>query len=535
MFVLGDSGALLGGDEAYQTLCVKRYSESPLGLLVFWIGHLWTSWLGFSFLNLRVLASLEMTLAVLVTSFYCYRLTSNTRLASIMFLFGCIVSRCGCSHVYNWDTGTYLFDTIALCLTVSCLRSPSIIKCIGLGVSIALMAMGRVPSVIFLPIALVLIWISLRNSKSFASIIRYEGVITISFLATAIILSFVIIGSPSRYISLFTAENMVSGHSPTNDTFLVLERFIWMLAGTPTIWFFGTVSLLLPILTIKIKQKKYKALTLLPWLVFAILFSYWSTPTNHSPWVMLSMGDPLIFGLLLSPCLYGIFNKGIIVDRQLKLALWACALLIASIAFGSDRFFERLSVGFPLPVITGLLWKLRKGSFHAYLKSALCVSLLTFGSMLTMHLARLYFISSREPRLTIHPFEGLRQDGEMYNEISPALDALSKVHNQKITYICLFDNKLAELVTGDISPVRLHEFHAFLMKKDYWLKNKDSLLPNVEAVVYIPAQKRRFYDLDWVVSDIEKQGFDKKETVGDAVILYRNRKLENPDSLKAIE
>lgn len=517
MFVNVNIGGGLGGDEAYQTLCVRRYQEAPLGLLVYWIGHWWTSWFGFSFLNLRYLTSIEITLSVLVASCFCFLRTRSLRLSSLMFLLGCVIAKIGSPQLYNWDTGIFLFDAIGLCLAVSILKKPSVCKCIGLGLSIACMGLGRTPTFVFLPLSMLLIGLNSKNKNT----IIFESSIFFSCVVSVLILTWIILGHPTKYIDLFLQGNVVSGHSPVRDFSYLMYRMYWMIKETPSVWCFGIISLLLPVILIKIKNRTYQILILIPWVAFAVLSSYWLTSTHLSSFLLLGMGSPLVIGFLLAFPIYSIFNKNRKLSRLQNLSLWMCAAFLFSAVLGTDTFTERLSLPFVVPVCVAILWYIHYNTFHSYLKYAIAVSLITFGSMLLMHLGKQAYIFKDDEPITLAPFNGIKS-GEMYSEIEFSLNAIQYLHDNNIQFLSLNDNKLAELVTGTPSIVPLHEFHTFLFRKDYWLENKDRFLPYVDAVVYVPRFITPENDYEFIIEDIREEGFNRQVSIDEAVILFKN-------------
>lgn len=94
--MIGFSGVNLGlpgpGDESYQALCVADYRNNPLGMLAFFIGHLWQNLWGDTVLSLRCLASLEMLMAVGIAGLYLWRRTGRALMSAAVFTF-CILVR----------------------------------------------------------------------------------------------------------------------------------------------------------------------------------------------------------------------------------------------------------------------------------------------------------------------------------------------------------------------------------------------------------------------------------------------------------
>lgn len=525
MFVEQYAGGTLGGDEAYQTLCVKRYDESPLGLLVFWIGNLWTSAFGFEILNLRILASIEMWLSVAVTSAWCFYTTKNIRLSSVLLLLGCIVTRIGCSYIYNWDTGTYLFDAIALCLTLSILRNPNYLKFSLLGIFISLMTLGRLPSVIFLPLVIIVIYFGCKDKVKLKKLILSETILVCSFVLVFIFLTWIILKSPSKYFTLLLNGNVVSGHSPIDDGERLWTIFNVWLTALPNLWCWGILSLTIPVILIKIKSKFVKISIVFVWVLFCGLYSYWITPPQPSLFIMLGYGGSLSLGLLFAVPIYSLFSKKNQINKLTRYSLISCGLMIFSLAFGSDIFFERIGPGFLLPAIIGLLWPLKSRSFHRYLKCSLAFTLIGFTTLLSVHLLRIWILYKDTPVVSLSPFKGIKENELVYNGITPALGAIELLNDKNISYLSLFDNKTIELLTGKVSVVPLHEYHEHFLLKDYWLENKKKYIGKVQAILYIPNHRNPYIDLDFVVEDIKKEGYTKIVKVGETVILLPENQL----------
>lgn len=368
---------------------------------------------------------------------------------------------------------------------------------------------------------MILIGLTIKNQKK----IIYETAVFIGCVASTLILTTVILGSPLKYFDLFLHGNVVSGHSPAKDYKILFDRLNMMLRETPTIWSYGIISMLLPVVLMKIKNLTYKILILIPWLSFAILTSYWYTPSHISTFLILGMGSPLIIGFLLIFPIYALYNKNRILSRRSIISLWMCASLIFSAVLGSDTFTERLSLPFVIPVCIAILWRIKYKAFHSYLKNVILIVMITFGSMLLMHLGRQAYIFKDYEIITLAPFNGIKS-GEMYSEIEPSLNAIQFLYDHDISFLTLNDNKLAELITGRRSVVPFHEFHAFLFQKKYWLENKNRFLPFVDAVVYVPRLIRPVNDYAFIVNDIKKEGFVYSTPFGDAIILSRYE-LEN--------
>ena len=519
MFLFIDYGDHLY-DEIYQTLCVRRYRESPLGLLTFWIGNQWTSIFGFSFISLRILTSIELLLSMAVASCYTYILTKNIRLSSLMFFLGCVLLRIGSFYIYNWDTGTYLFDTLAVCALISIISKPTLSKAILLGLFISLMSMGRIPSVVFLPVSLIIVWLSLKEYP-LSNKCKLISTVVLSCLVFSVLLCIIILGSPANYIHSFQMGNIISGHDPVSNHKMILNRLVFNILNLPERWFAGTFSLIISLICSRIKNLWVSSALLTVWIILCILISYWMTPTSLGIYLTLGIDTPLSLGLLIVLPVYSIFTHNYTSDYKLKLKLWACAAIFICMAFGSDGFTERMVSAFTLPIIVGLLWNLRAKNFHKFLKSFCFITTLTFTAMYITHIARFVSIMSRDSELaTVPPYTGLHLKSYYYDEIQRVDKAINFLKESEIPYAYLGNHLVTELIFGPDQGLSFQQYHYVLDTQNQWNLFKDDILPRINAVVCdISAPQSEYPE---IIRDLERYGFTRQYKLGDALIIFRN-------------
>lgn len=530
MFALENYGAN-SKDELFQSICVRRYEESPLGLLSFRIGNLWTSIFGFSLLNLRILTSILLLLAIAVSTFYSYKITRKLKLSGILFLLGCIFLRAGTFSIYNWDTGTYLFDAFAICLLLSIIDKPSLLNLIGLGVTAALMTLGRAPSAIFLPLSTLMVFLSCRKRLSQVETFKLCAVIVISWLAAMTILTALILGSPFNYTEAFFNHNVITGHSPFSEHRYLAKRFVDMTAALPNIWFYGIVCLILSVILPRLRRL-YSIPILAAWVIFCIITAYSNTEKNHNLLIYFGIDTPVSLGLLIAVPIFRLFNKNSSSNLgTLKLKLWSCFILLISVSFGSDAYMQRMTTGFLIPIIAGLLWEYRNNEFHVFLKYSLGITLITFGMMLASHLANLAYAYRNVPISKKYPYSGIRADSMCHLETIRAEDAINKVRSEGIPYLYLGDHLAAELSFGPDEGLSFQNYHNTLTNSEQWLRYKKGLIDKIDAVVYVPGINK--YKFDGIIADLKSEGFIKSEKIGKAMILYRNhRKLPDKKYMK---
>lgn len=99
-------------DEFYQALCCRDYRNAPLGMLGFYIGHLWCSLVGESIINLRLLSAIMVLSPVAVTSWWYYRRTRRGVMALALFTLAVVGSALFTDRDYDWNTAAFLFPTL---------------------------------------------------------------------------------------------------------------------------------------------------------------------------------------------------------------------------------------------------------------------------------------------------------------------------------------------------------------------------------------------------------------------------------------
>lgn len=517
MFALNNFGEPIV-DEEFQTICVRRYNEAPLGLLVFWIGHLWTDIFGFTILNLRNLTSIEYVLTMGITTIYLYRHTGNIRLSAIIFLLGCVLLRLGAFFIYNWDSGSFLFDAIALCLLMSIISKPTTVKAVLFGFAIGLITLGRTPSVIFLPAAIIIVSRSLKDNKGIAAKTRMPLLIIAGWLIAMLVFTSIILGSPWKYISLFAEGNVVSGHNPIKDIHQLWGRTAQVVLMAPYVWFYGFVSVLIAILLPRIKHKLRAIFIMAVWISYCLLIAYnWSDSIPRVN-MYLGMDSPIGVSLLLALPIYNLFGGHIKANKKSVLKLWSCGLLVVSIAFGSDAFNERLVTAFAIPVIVSVLWKLHAAKIKTFIKTLVLVATITFTSILCMHLIALKTMYPDWMRTDIPVLRGLKMDKKIQRNLEDIYISIIKARKEGIPYVFVGNNLLSELLGGADEGISFQNFHARFYSDDDLEEYKKNIIPFVDEVIYLENPSPLYQILPGV---LREEGFTDSIRVNDITIFYR--------------
>lgn len=505
-------------DETFQALCVKRYQDQPLGLLTFYIGHIWTKICGFSILNLRYLVSLEYTLAVGVASFYLFRLTANKILTGLSFLLGCILLKTTSFSLYNWDSGTYLFDSIAICLLVSVIRHPSISRYLLLGIMTGLMTLGRIPSAIFLPLSLIIIVLANKyREKQFNS---WKAVILVfgGWLACIVAMTWLICGSLPDYINLFRESHTISGHSPFKDWKYLINRFDAILQYTAQKCLPSIGCLLLAEILPKIKARRTRIIIQVLWIGFCCCLVAGLTRRDFSFLNFLG-GDILIgMGFLLVYPIYLLYTKTQ-RNRLLIIQLWAVFFLYISMAFGSDAYMERMVAGFSIPVTTAILWQTGYPTIRAYIRHFYFLTLLTFTAIFaTQATMTIRAFHSDESEYSLEPFQGIKANPSGQDYLLKFSKAIPYLQKSGTRFAVMGDHIGLELVYGPHDGLPFYEFHEKLNETDGWKIYGDYYLQNVDAFVYPSSEE---WIAPEIIEDIKEHGFTDSLIMGDAIILYR--------------
>lgn len=504
-------------DEIFMTNCMRHYSEAPLGLLTFYVGHLWIEWFGYSLLNLRVLTAILSTLAVGVSSFYLYRLTRRPLLASVVFLLCCLLMKL-CSFPFpNWDSFTYLFDAIAACMLVGLVARPSSPAYFILGVVSGLMTLGRLPSGILLPLAIIIVTLANRINGSAYPPARAGLLILGGWLLTMFLLTFLILGDPTLYPRLILDGNTVSGHNPGEDGVRLIRRLAAVCNKATSTCAFGAGTLVLAILFPKIHSKKLRAAILSLYVLLSLSLAYYIAQVDRQfPFIL--GGDAVIgLGLLLAYPVYRLFRP-VEKNRLLDLQLWAVAAVLFTMMFGSDAYFERLITALVIPILIGLLWRLRLPSIHTFLKHDISLNLTVF-SIITLF-ALPYIVRAHTTWGNLHtqaPFAGIWSEYPTV-ETDNLKEGIGYLRGRGERFAVVGNHQLAELIYGPLEGISFLEFHDYASR---WAKDRDRLLENMDAFIYCDTLPTGIKDYAVVFDDLRRHGFTDTLKVGRSVILYR--------------
>ena len=506
-------------DEIYQSLCVKRNLEAPLGALSFWMAAQWSEIFGFSLVNLRILAAFETICAILISTGYLYKLTENLRLSTVVFLLCCILMRMGTPGIFDWDSGSYIFDSLLLCLLFSIVTKFSYYKCIFIGIVVSCISLGRLPSLVLLPVSLTFI-ISLHYNKSNYLNVKKTiygcFVILAAWLITSFLLLWIIYGNVSSFINSLANGNIITGHNPVSDIHYLWGRFAIIMLNLPNILFFGTGCVLLATIVTEL-NKRVAYIICFCWIVFCTLMTYWRSFDYTGFMFDQGIDVPLGFWLLSIVPIYKLFQRNFTLSFNQKTKLLICLLLLIGISFGSDLFYLKMTCGFTIPLIIAVLWRHKDRYLHCFTKAIVVISLLTFGSMYACFFVMTQIDHAKYETYHIYPFNGLKTNDKLVREAIEANEAIVTLRKNNIPFVYLGNARLIELVYGQNQGLSFHNFHQTLTNWQDWQLYKSSFINKADAIVF----NKDNIDSE-IINDAHNEGFKYSLKSGTFTILLRD-------------
>lgn len=490
--VIGFSGVNLGmpspGDESFHALCVADYRSSPLGMLAFYIGHLWQRLTGATVLSLRCLASLEMLIAIGLGSFYLYRRSRRALLSAGVFAICVTVARATAFQLYNWDSGSYLFDAMALVAVASFLRGGDPRKVFFAAIAAACMALARVPLVVFIPIIFVFVWAGCRrHGFSPRATALTLTLYTVSVAATVLLLVTLMCGSPAEYLASFRPENIITGHSPS-DLHLWLDRLrdygynqlIWLAPSVGALWIALFLYRLRP-------GRLWLRAPLVLFLVgFSALIYRHRDAWCYFEWNSLGTDSPLLlFMLLLFPA-WNLTHSGSHRLNTPRLELWWCGAMAVLMSFGSDTFFERMCGGFILPVIIAAGWPAAITSHGMFRlgKIVLLLSLAVFGPVVAEQWVMKARINTVTPPARYAPLRGLKISSDALNWLEVNEAAVNSARSLGMRYVICENRFIPQLVFDRDNGPRRSIFHIDAGDPSCWPPEQNMAVDSAQMVIF---------------------------------------------------
>ncbi len=521
-------------DEAYQTWSILNWESSRVAPLSYWVGYKWMSIFGFKVVNLRLLATIIGSLAVTTSVIYSYYRTKNLILCGFLLMLGTWVWRADAFMLYNWDSGSYLLDCMALICIVEYFRRPTLNKAVFCGVTCALMTLGRLPSGILGPLMCVLMccygW---RNDIPYRKTLLNICVFVAVFIVVFICLLTLMYGNPVEYINSLN-QGKIGGHS-LNDLgnykwrmYILLENFTFIFS--PAIF-----CILLPLLfrkrlSVLLNEKVFES-RLKEWLIisclclFIVIEAIWTAKLYlvSLPEGILGCTVPIVVALLLLCPVRNYSNPDKPKMKIPEWELWGCAVTVLASIFGSDSYVGRIEGGFFLPIIIAVLWILGRG-VKEYLSVVVVLWLLCCIGINVMH----WIIQTRECIYEytdeIGLYSGIKSSvdfDKIIEDLKPAISLIKKNHEK---YILIDDRNVIGMVLGPDDGPGYHDFEFFSEYPENWRRRHIDMLDRIDAVVYSKDFVKNKISAQKVVEMLRGYGYVYSQETDGAVIVRKVNK-----------
>lgn len=470
----------LPGDEHYQALSVRYYKESPLAMLVFYIGNIWTSVFGDSMLDLRILCKLCVLISIVIGCQFLYSKTHNLLLTSYIFALCCICNSISGFAIYNWDNGAFPFEALGLVSLIIYIRKHSLLYIIITGFITGLMTAARVPLVVFVVIC---IWIIIhQKNKNLSSTISHTSAYLLAFILSLICCAELMTGSLTSYVASFNKDNIITGHSPSD-----INIWIWRIKYFLPLSILNTMpAVICFFLSHYYTNVRYHRNLIYCIIIFLMVFLYWclmrfiAIGGEDYITTLSNIGLPLfLIPLIVIPCksLTQVKSRKLI-DFNLRTNLIVLLLFMFLLGFGSDTWFQRWSIVFIFPICLGVIWEYLDTKLKHVMKtwfSLMFIILIIFGSI---RLCYIYIkdIDIKNSSTTLSSMKGLPH---LYNYEKMWSEPISEIeqlkHNNKNFTFWGPTANIFHYNYNSYPKFSHHLFHVDDESYSLLLENKDSI------------------------------------------------------------
>ena len=371
-------GAVNNGDEGYMNLCIKDYRNSPLAMLTFYTGHLWTSLFGDSFLTIRRLGYVMGTLAILIGCIYYFQRTRKMLQAVFLFALGCAVMSLERFMIYNWDLAAYPYYALLSVLVIDDIRRPGLWKVSAAGFTVCMLAMSRIQLVILIPVFAVIVAMPVRKVPNMCT--RHVLVYLLSVSVAFVLLTWVMCGSVSAYISAFSPDNIITGHGLKDmmrTYYIFKDKFAVNTSAyslSLSVIIMSVAITMCPVVSRARKTILYGFMAFLGFSYYLVLLSIYSTVFN----ILTSFTGIVFFLLLLLPVCNLVRAKKVKIPVLQLVVVW---ILLAAPVLGSDYSICRMFGSFLLAPLMAILYPycLRNAMLRRLTRNLMSVCIVAYG------------------------------------------------------------------------------------------------------------------------------------------------------------
>lgn len=460
---IGLGNEFIGRDEAYQALCVKYYASSPLAMMVFYAGNVWTGIFGDDILSLRHLMVICYQFSIAVSCAYLYYRTRHLLLSSVLFLTMCLGFRYVAMALYGWDSGAYPSMTLFTVTTLIYISAPSVKNVAILGITTGLMVVSRIPTIAALPFIFGIIIYSHRDNreKRLRAIALDCTIGLFSFFVTFLALvALMTCGHIDNYTDAWVPDNIINGHF---DSDMLIWR--WKDVTRRVITAFYPMMLCFAMACYMVRVRRFlKFNAVICALVCSIMSFYFFKTYRLYDEYAAGIYESFFLVVLLLPLLYNMTHATPVKIKAFPMvAILFCSLLAG---IGSDGFLER-----PMTVSTiPLLFIFTYGRFRVVAKWFLSFALLSVFSMyILMIVSNARHLEIRfddKPHLT-----GIKSDttqgGSVVKRFVMIASVIESLRERGTRFACVGTDRYEfDYVFNDGVEYNLHHFHYFDSEED---------------------------------------------------------------------
>lgn len=473
-------------DEAYMSLCCKNYENSPLAMMIFYIGDKWISLFGDNFLSLRLLCRVCILVSITIGGVYLWNRTKNLLLTATACLFSALTVNLADTAIYNWDSGAYVVEALGALMLMLYVQKPTIKHAILMGLIWGGMTSFRLPLIAYGGIIIIAVFGVARAVNKTA--MAHSLIALVSMIVGWLICIFVMVGSIEAYMLSFKSENIITGHS-VNVLEPYINQFVWYFPRQLYFMMPALIAMLVGMIYSFKGKFSLKDLLVFEIILFGIAATFSIAYLEFSTMLLSGIGLPVFLVLVAWPVIaYHTGLESHSNDKftyKLKLQLWLLFAMMLLMGFGSDTPFQRWSVLFLLPIVLGVLYPAFNIQSKRVIKYIFLMLIPLFCVLIPI---KHKFVSSQTVCFNGTPTSVLRDviitdaEQERYVEIKNVVDSL-KNQNRNFTFAGL---KSRYIYSGEFEQdgeikAPLHYYHW----EDGNKKMIDQFANKVDAVIYL--------------------------------------------------
>lgn len=510
------------GDEGYQLLCIDYYRESPAGMLSYYIARGWQDVFGESVICMRVLASVMTTASIIVGCVFLWYRTRKKILCAGIFL-GCVItSRISDFNLYNWETGSFLFASLSLMMLLSVLERPQSWVFFLTGVTLALTCMAKITMIAEIAIAVwVAVYTAHGNFRNGLVNVLYG---LLGWVITVLAVTWLMTGGIIPYLRAFVPENITSGHALA-DWPGYLIGYVSEFPRQLGCWAPALLSLPVAVLMPRLSEIG-KICTVILFVGVSGLTLWLFGNLSDYEYPLLGCGLPILIYVVFFSRIWKMLMPGGPVVPKTDISLWVILLFVVLIGVGSNRWQERCTIVYALPMAVGVIWPrledAQRNLMGRMLVIAFSAMTLMWGVRLAMQVRLSIYDGDKFPRC-----ENLKLNRRIYVQLSEVSDAITRYESKGTDYVVVGDRYPALAIYGYDGGVPLHQFGQLLHDGPSGIERLRQLVEGRDAVIVVARFSDDLRDMERM---LESEGF-VSTSVGEQVRLFEKTSVRVENGL----